>query len=212
MIATFVNFCLLIALTGKAQATQTRNASVQEQSAATKSIPPDTTFTLKRGGYAVIISADGNVDFQGTRFEVDIANVKSRLSPDEMMGLVRAFERANYFDLPDKYDENHGGCPMVWTDCDGVITSFRINGRFKVIDHYYGCLNKDQSVFPAELEALEDQIEDVLNIRLRLRHPIPPDTMITLSEEGLLVRINADGEVAVEGQTFDFDIGQIRMK
>lgn len=41
---------------------------------------------------------------------------------------------------------------------------------------------------------------------------IPPDAMITLSREGLIVRILANGRVMVEGQTFDFDIGAIKMR
>src|SRR5262249_53696448 len=41
---------------------------------------------------------------------------------------------------------------------------------------------------------------------------IPPDAQITLRQDGLLITITADGSVAVEGQTFDFDIGRIKMK
>jgi hypothetical protein len=41
---------------------------------------------------------------------------------------------------------------------------------------------------------------------------VSPDTLITLREAGLLIRITADGTVIVEGQTFDFDIGRLKMK
>jgi hypothetical protein len=41
---------------------------------------------------------------------------------------------------------------------------------------------------------------------------VSPDTLITLNEAGLLIRIAADGTVAVEGQMFDFDIGRLKMK
>jgi len=41
---------------------------------------------------------------------------------------------------------------------------------------------------------------------------VSPDTLITLREAGLLIRITADGTVIVEGQTFDFDVGRLKMK
>src|SRR6185369_3259437 len=41
---------------------------------------------------------------------------------------------------------------------------------------------------------------------------VSPDTLITLREAGLLIRITADGTVIVEGQTFDFDIGRLKMR
>jgi hypothetical protein len=41
---------------------------------------------------------------------------------------------------------------------------------------------------------------------------IPPDTVITMSENGITVRIDANGVVTVEGQTFDFDLGRIKLK
>src|ERR1043166_4773112 len=40
---------------------------------------------------------------------------------------------------------------------------------------------------------------------------LPPDTRITLEESGCLVTINADGRVAVEGESgFEFDILRVR--
>lgn len=41
---------------------------------------------------------------------------------------------------------------------------------------------------------------------------VPPDTAITLSRDGLLIKILADGTVSVEGVAFDFDLARIRMK
>ena len=40
----------------------------------------------------------------------------------------------------------------------------------------------------------------------------PLRAKITLRQDELLITITADGSVAVEGQTFDFDIGRIKMK
>ena len=41
---------------------------------------------------------------------------------------------------------------------------------------------------------------------------VPPDTVIALAERGCLIKITADGTVAFEGQTFDFDIARLKTK
>jgi hypothetical protein len=41
---------------------------------------------------------------------------------------------------------------------------------------------------------------------------VPSDAVITLAERGCLVKITADGTVAFEGQTFDFDTSPLRSK
>jgi hypothetical protein len=42
--------------------------------------------------------------------------------------------------------------------------------------------------------------------------PVPPDTLFTLSRDGLLIKIFADGTVAVEGVAFDFDLARLKMR
>lgn len=41
---------------------------------------------------------------------------------------------------------------------------------------------------------------------------VPPDAMFALSRDGLLIKIVADGSVAVEGVAFDFDLARLKMK
>ena len=41
---------------------------------------------------------------------------------------------------------------------------------------------------------------------------LPADTVITLAERGCLVKITADGTVAFEGQTFDFDFARLKTR
>jgi hypothetical protein len=41
---------------------------------------------------------------------------------------------------------------------------------------------------------------------------VPPDTVITLAERGCLIKVTADGTVACEGQTFDFDIARLKTR
>lgn len=41
---------------------------------------------------------------------------------------------------------------------------------------------------------------------------IPPDAMLTLCRDGLVIKIVADGTVSVEGVAFDFDLVRLKMK
>jgi hypothetical protein len=41
---------------------------------------------------------------------------------------------------------------------------------------------------------------------------IPPDAMLTLCRDGLLIKIVADGTVSVEGVAFDFDLVRLKMR
>jgi len=41
---------------------------------------------------------------------------------------------------------------------------------------------------------------------------VPPDAVVTLSRDGLLIKIFADGRIAVEGEAFDFDLARIKMR
>ena len=41
---------------------------------------------------------------------------------------------------------------------------------------------------------------------------VPSDAVVALSRHGLLIKVFADGTVAVEGVTFDFDLARIKMK
>jgi hypothetical protein len=41
---------------------------------------------------------------------------------------------------------------------------------------------------------------------------VPQDTVIALAERGCLIKITADGTVAFEGQTFDFDIARLKTR
>jgi len=51
-----------------------------------------------------------------------------------------------------------------------------------------------------------------LNMDNQTSSSIPSDVVITLAERGCLVKITAEGTVAFEGQTFDFDINRVRTK
>jgi hypothetical protein len=149
------------------------NTTVAQKRPFESSVPADFMINLENIGglstlnYYVKIAADGTVEFGGRTFEVDITNVKSKITIEETKALVWAIERVNYFSLRDKYDDKKSGCAAVAFDAGSVITSVTMHGKSKHIIHYHGCYDKDGSVFPSELTALEKQIESIANVNMR---------------------------------------------
>jgi hypothetical protein len=60
--------------------------------------------------------------------------------------------------LPDAYTPGTKECPQKITDMPSANTSIRLNGRAKVVAHYYGC-GTDGAL--EKLTALEKKIDDV---------------------------------------------------
>jgi hypothetical protein len=130
-------------------------------------IPDDTLISLKRSvcygscpDYTVTISSDGTVIFEGRKF-VKMAGIhKGSISRDIVRQLIAEFDKENFFSLNDSYRSAKDGCPEEWTDAPTVVTSIKIDGRFKSIDHYHGC-EQDQgnSIYPKGLTNLENAID-----------------------------------------------------
>lgn len=130
-------------------------------------IPDDTLITLRRSvcygpcpDYTVTISSDGTVTFEGRKFVKMAGTHKGIISRDIVRQLIAEFDKENFFSLNDSYRSAKDGCPEQWTDAPTVVTSIKINGRFKSIDHYHGC-EQDQgnSIYPKGLTDLEAEID-----------------------------------------------------
>lgn len=140
---------------------------------STQAIPSDTLITLERTGcfgtcpiYALKISADGVLVFEGKNFVKKTGKVESKITQQQLRQLISAFDKAKYFSLRDKYDGTEDGCPSYWTDSPSAITSININGKSKKISHYYGCRENppDASfghVYPRALFELEKRIDEI---------------------------------------------------
>jgi Domain of unknown function (DUF6438) len=128
-------------------------------------IPQDLKITLERtdcfGGcpvYKLTIIADGTVVFEGRRFvKQEGAPIKSSVSRERLKQLIAEFDRVKFFSLEDDYSEIRLSCP---TDQPSAITSIRINGKSKTINHYLGCL---EPKVPKGLTELENKIDEIVN-------------------------------------------------
>jgi hypothetical protein len=112
--------------------------------------------------YTLIIYPDGRVAFIGVKNTRVRGLAEGSVSRQALEGLVKEFERINYFSLRDRYDEKEG-CPSLLADAGYARTWFRRGERRKSVTHYLGCLEnytRADSVFPPglyELERLIDQ-------------------------------------------------------
>jgi hypothetical protein len=149
-------------------------------------VPADTVITLRRltdafayfPEYNLTIKADGSVTFK--QFPVpSLAKphpsasgepIESKISVTTVAALVAEFERVKFFSLRDRYWKNEDDCPGgVWPDFAAAEISIKLNGKSKTIFHYYGCLDKNQRVYPAELDALATKIDTLVNTKQWLK-------------------------------------------
>jgi hypothetical protein len=138
-----------------------------QASEAAPQVPQDTLIMLERTvcygtcpSYKLTISADGAVLFEGRTFVKTVGTVRSAISQDRLRELLTKFERLNYFNLRDRYEDNGDGCEGVVTDHPSAITSIRTNGKTKSVRHYYGCRGVEVL---EDLTRLEQAIDDAVN-------------------------------------------------
>jgi hypothetical protein len=125
-------------------------------------------ITLERTGcfgrcpiYRLTIAADGAVVFEGRRFvKHEGTTIKSAVSQEQLKKLMAEFDRVKFFSLESDYAHDRRVCESLATDHPSAITSIRINGKTKTVDHYYGC--KGPNV-PKELAVLERKIDEIVN-------------------------------------------------
>ena len=140
-------------------------------------IPADTFITLERTGclgscpvYKLTINADGMVEFRGSHVKegrmVSDAVKKGHISRDKLVCLLQAFQTADYWSFKDQYSFGDKACGESWTDYPSAITSIRVGGKTKSVDHYYGCQRNDRLTILTELES---KIDDVANTKQWLR-------------------------------------------
>ena len=135
------------------------------QAATSQNIPQDLKITLERTAcygtcpaYKLTITADGAVVFEGRHFvKKEGATINSAISQERLKQLMAEFDRVKFFSLEDDYSETRLSCP---TDQPSAITSIRINGKSKTINHYLGCL---EPKVPKGLTELENKIDEIVN-------------------------------------------------
>jgi hypothetical protein len=134
-----------------------------------RAIPADTSITLIRTNcfytcpdYAVTISADGNVLFEGKANVKVKGRAQIRISLEKVQALIAAFEKAKFFSLKNRYVLPEDGCRVYSGDSPSATLSIVIGGKTKSIDHNLGCRQKKGNSVRALIE-LENQIDDLTN-------------------------------------------------
>lgn len=157
-----VIFSLSLALFGPSMGCH--GAGYSDRTVIHQGIPRDLKITLERTEcfgfcpvYKLTITADGSVVFEGRRFVKQEGVTISSVSPERLKQLIAEFDRVKYFSLEDDYTETRLSCP---TDQPSAITSIRINGKSKTINHYLGCL---EPKVPKGLTELENKIDEIVN-------------------------------------------------
>lgn len=131
-------------------------------------IPADAGMTLERTGcfgmcpsYAITISADGAVRYEGKHFVKTVGAADGSITSEDLRALINAFEAIDYWSYHDAYgaaSSDPGSCESEFTDAPSTITSLTLNGKTKRIEHYHGCQGFDGE---QELTALEKRIDSV---------------------------------------------------
>jgi hypothetical protein len=118
-------------------------------------------ITLERGPcmgmcpvYKVVLKGDGAVVFEGKQGVDSVGRFTGRVSPEKVAALVRSIEQKNYFSLDDRYLYGEAKCSPYIADFPGAITSIKLAGRTKRVEHDPGCPNA-----PAALAEIEKQID-----------------------------------------------------
>jgi hypothetical protein len=106
--------------------------------------------------YTLTIHGDGRVEFDGQQNVEITGKQTSRLAPAQVKELLDLFEQANYFELEDEYT-----APV--TDLPTTITSLTLNGMYKKIVNFGGCLDGSPVPAPSALCELETRIDEVAN-------------------------------------------------
>jgi hypothetical protein len=128
-------------------------------------VPADTVVTLQRGDcerrcavYKVIVFADGTLIYDGQYSVRRQGLVLGHLEDEQLLKLVDAFTKINYFALKDEYGyQTTTECDSLTPDGPIVKTSLVTGGRTKAIVHHHRCAG----AVPKELSALEDEIDQI---------------------------------------------------
>lgn len=99
--------------------------------------------------YRLVIDGNGTVTYTGERFVKVTGTRTATISRAAVQQLVKAFEAADYFAMPDHYRGEH-------TDAPSTITSITMGKRTKTVNHYMGSPNVPQALI--DLEAQVDAI------------------------------------------------------
>jgi hypothetical protein len=168
ILQTILALSLYFSLTfsGAACATLQSQSTNAGQASAAEDVPPDTLITMERTAcfgtcpmYKLSIYGDGRVVFEGEEYVKQKGRIESSITLDKVQKLLKEFKQIKYFDLKSQYTDKD--CPQIWTDNPAAITSLRLNGKTKTVNHYYGCQGLE---ILEKLTELEKKIDDTVDV------------------------------------------------
>ncbi len=151
-------------------------------SSAQESMLKDTLITIERDPgyfgqigrspcpfYKLTIFADGKVELEPREYgkEKIISGkiIKGQISQEQLKQIISEFEKIDFYSLKDTFENKENSreeCPQSGTDAPTTITSIKINGKSKKVEHYHGC---EGSEVLARLTNLENKIDEIANIK-----------------------------------------------
>ncbi len=136
----------------------------------------DVVITLERTvclgpcpSYRLAVYGDGTVIYEGREYVKKRKRIISKISKEKVAELIQAFEKIDHLNYPNG-KELYKNCEVYATDNPTVITSLRINDRYKRIEYYHGYyrLDGEELTLPSELKVLrdlEDKIDLIVNTK-----------------------------------------------
>ncbi len=128
-------------------------------------IPQDLRITLERTicfgdcvPYKLSINNEGKIIFEGyskTKTEVKEEGI---ITQEQLKEIIAEFEKAKFFALKDKYQDEEDGCTWLVTCHPSAIISIQINGEIKNIVHYFGYSAGNPTKILGELSSKIDEI------------------------------------------------------
>jgi Domain of unknown function (DUF6438) len=128
-------------------------------------IPTDLKVTLERTicfgncvPYKLSIDSEGKVIFEGFDKTKSEVTAEGKITHQQVKELIKEFEKADFFELKDSYQDEKDGCTWLVTDHPSEIISIQINGKTKKINHYFGCGAGTPTKILGELGSKIDEI------------------------------------------------------
>jgi hypothetical protein len=152
--------CLLSVLFALGCAPRSAGGGEGSQSAAA----PSSVVSLYRspcyGGcavYSISVTADGLVTYHGEDGVLQQGTQTAQIGRARVDALLKELEAAGYFKFAGRYRPSERVCGRYVPDAPSVITSVRLAGRSKQIEHDHGCGSA-----PLALNVLESRIDEAL--------------------------------------------------
>jgi hypothetical protein len=108
--------------------------------------------------YRVAVSPTGLVSYEGKAHVRRMGAAIDQIPAERVDALLSELEHAGYFSLADRYTAGEPACGRYATDSPSAITTVRLGGGLKRVEHDYGC-----GAAPGSLVVLQRRIDEVLN-------------------------------------------------